>query len=166
MRGEKPCSKCGKVKPLGGFSCDRSSRDGRDTWCRDCRHEQRTARYWADPDKSRQRQRERNRQYWGEQGRKARRDRHRRTRAAVFDHCGWACTCCGSADRLQIDHMNGGGTQHRIELFGSRNPGTYRFYRWLLDNGFPDGFQTLCGPCNQSKRDGERCRLGHKEAAS
>ncbi len=36
-------------------------------------------------------------------------------------------------------------------------------YRWLIRNGFPEGFQTLCMPCNSSKRDGDRCRLGHAE---
>jgi len=33
--------------------------------------------------------------------------------------------------------------------------------RWLIKNGFPEGFQTLCRPCNGSKGDGDRCKLNH-----
>lgn len=87
-------------------------------------------------------------------------------RTAVFDHYGWACTCCGSTKRLSIDHVNGDGREHREQLFGSNRGGrTFGLYRWLIASGFPDGFQTLCKPCNGSKRDGERCRLNHQEVA-
>jgi len=34
--------------------------------------------------------------------------------------------------------------------------------RWLVKNGFPEGFQTLCRPCNVSKKRGTRCRLKHQ----
>jgi hypothetical protein len=39
--------------------------------------------------------------------------------------------------------------------------GGKRFYLWLLAEGFPEGFQTLCRRCNMSKGVGERCRLWH-----
>jgi hypothetical protein len=32
-------------------------------------------------------------------------------------------------------------------------------YRWLRDNGFPEGFQILCLSCNDSEGTGERCTL-------
>ena len=30
-------------------------------------------------------------------------------------------------------------------------------YRWLRDNGLPEGFQILCRSCNDSKGTSERC---------
>jgi hypothetical protein len=36
-------------------------------------------------------------------------------------------------------------------------------YRWLGDNGFPKGFQTLCLSCNDSKGTGERRTLANAE---
>lgn len=80
-------------------------------------------------------------------------------RAAVFGHYGTVCACCGGTDQLQIDHVNGDGKAHREELKGL---GTYRFYSWLIDNGFPAGYQTLCGPCNSSKGTGTACRIDHE----
>jgi hypothetical protein len=34
-------------------------------------------------------------------------------------------------------------------------------YRWLQDNGLPEGFQILCQSCNDSKGTGEGCTLAH-----
>ena len=86
-------------------------------------------------------------------------------RARVFGHYGSTCACCGTAERLSIDHVNGDGKQHREEVLGEgRAWDSYAFYRWLIRNGFPDGLQTLCFPCNQSKGTRERCRLDHSAA--
>jgi len=54
----------------------------------------------------------------------------------------------------------GGGSAHREKLFG-RDAETCGMYRWLRDNGFPEGFQILCLSCNDSKGTGERCTLAH-----
>ena len=61
-------------------------------------------------------------------------DRNRReaARAAVFDYYGRACACCDAADDLTIDHVNGGGAEHRLALFGSSTAGGVRFWRWLM----------------------------------
>lgn len=83
-------------------------------------------------------------------------------RSAVFDHYGWSCACCGSAKKLSIDHIGGDGREHRIALSG-RQSGTTEVYRWLIDNGFPEGFQTLCMPCNTSKSTGTQCRINHRK---
>lgn len=85
-------------------------------------------------------------------------------RAAVFGHYGESCGCCGSTEQLTIDHIDGNGRAHRIELFGRHDRGGVHFYRWLIEQGFPDGFQVLCKGCNASKRLGERCRLDHDDA--
>jgi hypothetical protein len=79
-------------------------------------------------------------------------------RDQVFGHYGTVCACCGTTENLTIDHVNGGGTKHREELGGI---GGIQFYVWLIRNGFPEGFQTLCNPCNISKGNGLACRLKH-----
>ena len=57
-----------------------------------------------------------------------------------------ACQCCGVMfiEFLTIDHVNGGGRQHR-EQVGS---GGYRLYAWLKANGYPDGYRVMCLNCN------------------
>lgn len=82
-----------------------------------------------------------------------------RKRKAVFDHYGWECACCGSRDQLTIDHINGDGWAHRKELFGSPFISGTAIYRWLVNNDFPDNFQTLCAPCNNSKHTRKKCML-------
>lgn len=45
-------------------------------------------------------------------------------------------------DFLTIDHIGGGGKQHRKQI-----KETY-IYRWLRTNNFPDGYRVLCINCN------------------
>ena len=101
--------------------------------------------------------------YWTRrraQARAASEPRRLRYRAQVLAHYGRECACCGTTDRLTIDHVNGDGGQHRAEI----GNGTAALDTWLIRHGFPDGFQTLCLPCNQSKGTGQRCRLEHETA--
>lgn len=79
--------------------------------------------------------------------------------SAVFGHYGSACACCGAADRLTIDHVDGDGREHRARL---GNGNTWAVYAWLIKHDFPAGFQVLCRPCNASKKTGTRCRLNHE----
>jgi hypothetical protein len=61
-----------------------------------------------------------------------------------------ACVHCGYTDirALSIDHIKGGGTQHCISL----NKHGDGFYLWLVRQGFPEGYQTLCMNCQWVKR--------------
>lgn len=70
---------------------------------------------------------------------------HQRRRAEVLARYGGACACCGETQPafLAIDHINGGGRQHRLTV--SRN-----FYAWLRAEGFPEGFRVLCHNCNMA----------------
>jgi hypothetical protein len=164
--GKKCCGRCGVVKPLEDFGPERSKPDGRRPWCREC-----TRAYDLEALKTpagRARTGRATRRYRktpagraaGVRDKVKRRARHRQQ---VFGHYGTVCACCGSAERLTIDHVDGDGREHREELFGhgGRLAG-WRFYAWLVSNGFPEGFQTLCMPCNVSKGKGERCRLDHR----
>jgi hypothetical protein len=86
-----------------------------------------------------------------------------RLRDAVFSHYGRCCACCGSTADLTIDHVDGTGTQHREELYGNAHCGGVHFYKWLVEQDFPGGYQVLCRSCNSSKRRGAQCRLAHGE---
>lgn len=59
------------------------------------------------------------------------------------------CACCGEGqyEFLGIDHVNGGGGQHRKD---PKMRGVH-FYRWLVREGFPEGYQVLCHNCNMAK---------------
>jgi len=72
----------------------------------------------------------------------------RQWRQQVLNHYGRQCACCGEANELflTIDHVNNDGSAHRKEI------GQSAIYRWLVRNGFPPGFQTLCYNCNLGKR--------------
>ena len=56
-------------------------------------------------------------------------------RAALLDHYGHQCACCGSENDISIDHIYGGGTEHCQGLGGNTS-----LYRWLVANDFPAGF--------------------------
>lgn len=157
----KRCRKCGQDKSHDQFSLKPRNRDGLRHECRECERQRKRELRAANPEAGRQR----SRRY-----RQAHRDRmairqaayRKKVRAKVLGYYGQTCACCGSAERLTIDHVNGDGKQHREQLFGPvRTASSVQIYAWLIREGFPDGFQTLCLQCNNSKGTGERCRLVH-----
>lgn len=77
----------------------------------------------------------------------------RKTKVAVITNYGNgkpACVRCGESDIrcLTIDHMKA--------LLGEKRIGPGYFYRWLVKNKFPEGYQTLCMNCQWKKRADER----------
>lgn len=84
-----------------------------------------------------------------------------RVRLQCFTHyCGGAirCVCPGcketNPDFLTIDHMDGGGNQHRKAL----KKNGVNFYKWLKSQGWPPGYQVLCQNCNSGRaRNGGIC---------
>lgn len=68
------------------------------------------------------------------------------------------CTECGIADIdvLCLDHINNDGAKQRQLTRGGRIP-----YNIIKQQGFPEGFQTLCANCNL-KKELERKRGGIK----
>lgn len=149
----KRCTACGLPKPLSGFDLHPRGRYGRKSRCRLClSSEERQAN--ADGNRS-----PRSAQS-AEQHNQLKREQQQNARTQVLEHYGTSCACCGSTKQLTIDHVNGDGASHRLTLFGrGSSSGTGKLYRWLVEQGFPDGFQTLCNPCNASKASGEHCRL-------
>lgn len=71
-----------------------------------------------------------------------------------------ACVKCGfsNIDALSIDHINGNGNQHRRELGDKRG---VKFYKWLIAEEFPEGYQTLCMNCQfiKARTNNERSEL-------
>ena len=61
------------------------------------------------------------------------------------------CYRCNFKDirALSIDHIKGGGGLHKEKL-GKK--GGRQFYRWLINNNFPNGYQVLCFNCQWIKR--------------
>jgi hypothetical protein len=68
-------------------------------------------------------------------------------REQILNHYGRVCSCCGETnwEFLAIDHVNGGGNQHRKELGGSK-----AVLKFIVTNNFPDDYRILCHNCNQS----------------
>lgn len=150
---EKRCTGCGLVKPLSDFGKRLASFDGLNSRCRDCRYPGYTERQNAPPKDL-------------AADARARTAKHgQKLREAVFAHYGKVCTCCGSTEDLTIDHPDGDGAAHREEVTGAANRAGIPFYRWLIAQGFPPGFQTMCRPCNASKINGPACRLRHSPPA-
>ncbi len=74
--------------------------------------------------------------------------RYARDRDETFRaYGGFKCVRCGEIDPdvLQIDHIDGGGTQHRKKI------GRQNIYTWLRQQHFPPGYQVLCANCNTKK---------------
>ncbi len=63
---------------------------------------------------------------------------------------GGKCNCCGETERafLEIDHIDGGGNQHRKD---EKIQGGNSLAVWLKRNNWPEGFQILCANCNKAK---------------
>lgn len=96
-------------------------------WSAEKNREHNREKYRSDPELYRERQRQ---------------TRIRR-RQRVLTHYGGVCECCGE-DRyefLSIDHIEGGGTQHRKKVGSNID-------RWLIKEGFPEGYRVLCHNCN------------------
>lgn len=119
----------------------------------------------VDIETKKQRSREVSRRYRAAHPEKAKavvQQNYQRLRTAVFNHYGWACACCSAEGSPTIDHVAGDGSEHRAELTGRDAGGaSVVMYKWLVDNDFPEGFQTLCRRCNASKLRGTACRINH-----
>jgi hypothetical protein len=84
------------------------------------------------------------------------------------------CACCGETaiSFLTIDHINGDGNKHREQIWKelkqlkkNRKRHGVDFYKWLINNHFPEGFQVLCANCNMAKGQKKQrlCPVHHPE---
>lgn len=97
----------------------------------------------------------------------AARIRRDKLRMVVFAaYGGYKCTCCGETEPhfLSLDHVNNDGYKRRKE---GEPYGGERFYRMLINQGFPKDFQVLCMNCNHGKsRNGGICPHQSKEPST
>lgn len=145
----KTCPKCKSALPRGVFHRDNSKRDGLTTWCKQCIQSANSK--WQRLPEVVERRNVRRREKYANNPRHyldmSREGRIRRKKR-IFDAYGGRCACC-SEDRfefLAIDHVNGGGNKHRREVTGLGA----KFYKWLEQNHFPEGFRVLCHNCNMA----------------
>ena len=84
--------------------------------------------------------------------------RYEMYRDAAITAYGGECNCCGEKTPafLTIDHINGGGAEHRRSLRG------LPIGNFLKKNNYPSGYRVLCWNCNAA--DGIRGGCPHKKA--
>lgn len=129
-------------------------------WCKRCASDRARKRYRQPETRTaaladRAAYRKANREHILERDRATRLNR----KIQVWEHYGngiAACVCCGVNEHefLTLDHIDANGADHRKELRKSGVGGYatgWFIYKWLIDNGYPDGYQTLCFNCNVGK---------------
>ncbi len=84
-----------------------------------------------------------------------------RERNGILDAYGRSCACCGESEEefLVIDHIEGGGNEHKRLMSSAPNKkrSGSRTYEWLRKHGYPPGYQTLCANCNTAKERPDGC---------
>lgn len=70
-----------------------------------------------------------------------------RAKSECIEAYGGKCACCGETEPMfmTLDHVNGGGKQHRKETFGQKGG---NMWAWARRNGYPDMLRLLCFNCN------------------
>lgn len=146
MLKEKICPRCNQVLPIDAFAKDSKASSGLRSWCKNCSREYQREWRRRNRDKINARIRARYKRQKTTMTEPTKRYRLRLRQDAIKAY-GAKCQCCGEAhiEFLAIDHVSGGGSQHRKNL-GGKN-----FYLWLKEQGYPQGeFRCLCHNCNMS----------------
>ena len=143
----RTCSKCGTAKAEADYYVRKTPHNGtkQHTECKACMKTRSSTRYHSD--KHEQLKAE-NRAY----GLK----RRKQFREAVFAfYGGYVCACCGLSDPafMTLDHIHNDGAAFRRQHFGKQGRGGgVLTYQWLVQHGFPPGYQVLCANCQFGKR--------------
>ena len=156
------CNVCGEEKPADSdhFYTNKSSKLGFSKTCIPCylarskeyskAHEARlrvTSAEWRQANKESFTAYQRN---WYKENRGRILAKNVRLRFDVLAHYSkgtLSCQCCGEGhlEFLALDHISGGGLQHR------KAHGYTSLDRWLFQQGMPDGYRVLCHNCNQAR---------------
>lgn len=159
----RKCKKCAQVRLISEFALYDAKRGYRRHECRRCVNHRHNSYYLADKASYIERARKsyeanKSSQWTPERRKRANENAKRYTeerRDIVLGHYGRECACCGEQNELflTIDHINNDGAKMRKEHGVSLT-----LYRWLIKNGFPEGFRTLCYNCNCGRaRNGGVC---------
>jgi hypothetical protein len=154
------CTHCKQIKPKNEFY-KTPTKKGVTSWCKSCLRY--TARLFRKNNLEKAKAKDR-KQYYKHREKKlnsCKKWRHD-LRIETFTIYSYPydkpiCVCCHETNQLflTIDHINNNGANQRRELGATgdtRNKGGVAFYKWLKDNNWPKGYQTLCYNCNCGKR--------------
>jgi len=148
----RACYTCKKAKPLDAFKKNNALPTGRGYQCKEC--SARKSREYCRTHRKEKNEYQRIRYLNNsEQIKKSKSLDRLKVKEEVLRHYGGGvpkCSCCkivGSVF-LNVDHIDGGGTQH-VKNLGLK--GGTDFYRWLRKSGYPGGYQVLCFNCNFAK---------------
>lgn len=146
-------------------ACNKSENEtpfGKDYRCLACNRERRKAHYRKHIETEQKKSLTR---YWSKRDEilRTNKEREEKIKDEVYEgYGGYVCNCCGETEKLFlcIDHVDGGGTDHRKNISG----GAKGIYRWLKKNNYPEGFQVLCYNCNNGKhRNNNVCPHARKK---
>jgi len=162
----KECSHCHEIRPIDDFYRNSWAKDQYQGWCKSCSNKHRQHYRETHLDREKQVTHERYLRSRDEILIRER-DRNQQRKALLVAHYSNnanRCVCCGESDMrfLTIDHINGNGSKHRK----SSKCGTGSvFYRWLIKEGMPEGYQALCYNCNLARTWHGKCshELGRKQ---
>lgn len=114
---QKTCKRCSRSKPVKEFYRNKLTKDGYAIYCKLCANDVNA-------------------------------QTTQRMRLRVLQALGDRCVGCGIDDQrvLTIDHIHGGGTQHRKRAKGAG----YGYYKRMLEN--LSLYQLLCWNCQHLKR--------------
>jgi len=135
----KICRRCKECKPISEFWKDKTRKDNLTHWCIPCIKAQQHIWYYGDPKKALESHYE-----WER--------RMKREALTYYGRGKLACVLCGQSNIacLSIDHIKGDGNAHKRKIKRTR------IYYWLKEQGYPEGYQTLCMNCQFIKRAEEK----------
>lgn len=162
MMNEKKCNRCHQVKGIESFSKAKRWKDGRNYYCRECMSKSAKKYFVKNREKVLTRQKEyhtENRDrllmhmreyakgYYKEHREEIRKHQQERKLKALQKVSGQErpiCVGCGCDDirLLQINHINGGGSQEQKEV------GSNFYARIVNGSRTVDGLNILCRPCD------------------
>ncbi len=145
----KVCSKCGVKKAQEDFSKSGSKYRAD---CKSCCREAMVA--WRTRNRTALLKKKREDYYKNHNKSKEDvRNWRKQLKSKVLSFYGYSCVCCGetSEEFLTVDHVNGGGTQHR------KHRGPHGVYLDIINSSFPADYRILCMNCNFATRYGQTC---------
>jgi hypothetical protein len=163
----KRCSTCRKIRSFHQFHKNRNKADGLQSMCKECKLAYCSKWAHANSDKCAEasaRWRARN----PERFKASMKSWQQRTRQIAIEIYGGECNRCGSTERLEFDHLNNDGAEHR-EIEGHKS-----MYARIAREGKPItdyALNLLCLPCHRYKsgqerrRDNLRKKTNHRLAA-
>lgn len=154
----KTCKNCLIEKDIESFTKNRTQKDGFEKLCKVCRAYKKKSIYHSNPEE-RKKYIDRNK-IWMKNNRPKinlwRKNKVSSLRFEILKSYGDKCSCCGESEKrfLTIDHINGGGKEHRAKF----NNTAYAVYKDIINGKFDKNlYRILCMNCNFAIRFGDKC---------